>query len=393
MILRRWYTAPLLVLTVLVLLLGAFFVLVPARIENAQNKVTPHPSYKVSPAAQQLHNSLIIGDWHSDSTLWKRDLLKRSERGHVDIPRLQAGNVALQMFTSVTKSPAGQNYEHNATDSRDNITLLAFAQAWPLNTWSSLTERALHQAQKLHRLQQQAPQNFQLIQNRQDLEQLLLDRVKGSNTVGGLLGTEGSHALDDNLDNIQLLYDAGFRMMGLHHFFDNALGGSLHGESGAGLSVFGQQAVDEMLRLGIMIDVAHSSPQVVEDVLSRSDAPLVVSHTGFYGHCPGPRNISDELMQRIAAKGGIIGVGYWDGAICDPSPTNIVKAVRYGVNLVGVDHVALGSDYDGSVTTSFDVSEIAVLTEEMVKAGFSETEIRKVMGGNMVTFLQQNLPE
>ncbi|GAB3094658.1 peptidase M19 [Aestuariicella hydrocarbonica] len=371
----------------------AFWLIAPAKIEETQNRVIQHTPYTVSRPAEQLHQRLFIGDLHADSTLWKRNLLSRSERGHVDIPRLQAGNVALQMFTVVTKSPRGQNYDHNATETADNITLLAIAQTWPLRTWFNLTERALFQASKIRKIAQESPHEVKLILSTADLDDLQQRRQRGGKLIGAVIGTEGSHALAGNIDNIRTLYDAGFRMMSLHHFFDNKLGGSLHGESGTGLTEFGFQAVDEMLNVGVIIDVSHSSPEVVEDVLARSERPVLVSHSGFYGHCPSPRNISDKLMKRIAAKGGLIGVGYWDGAVCDPTPTNIVKAIRYGIDLIGVDHVALGSDFDGSVTTPFDVSELAVLTEEMLKAGFTETEIRKVMGENMARFLRNNLPQ
>jgi microsomal dipeptidase-like Zn-dependent dipeptidase len=380
------------IVVVLFLAIALALSLGPARLEGGMNTVIPHPDYQVSAGARALHKSLVIGDLHADSTLWQRDLLQRSDRGHVDIPRMREGNVAVQMFTSVTKSPSGLNYEKNASDARDNITSLALLQAWPPATWNSLTERALYQAGRLHAIAEQAPEQFQLILSATDLETLLSRRANGEAVVGGILGTEGSHALDGKLDNIDTLYAAGFRMMSLQHFFDNKLGGSLHGESGAGLTEFGRQAVDKMLARGIVIDVSHSSPRVVEEVLARSSAPLIVSHTGFYGHCQSPRNISDELMQEIAAAGGIIGVGYWDGAVCEATPRNIVRAMRYGIDLVGEDHVALGSDYDGSVTVPFDTSELIVLTDEMLKANFTETEIRKVMGGNMMRFLRDNLP-
>jgi len=377
----------LLILIVLALALG------PARLEKGMNKVIPHSPYRISAQARELHKTLVIGDWHSDSTLWKRDLLERSERGHVDIPRMREGNQAVQMFTSVTKSPSGQNYDKNSSDARDNITSLVMLQAWPPSTWTSLTARAIYQAEKLHAMALQAPNEFSLILTAEDLETLLSRRAAGENIVGGLLGTEGSHALDGELDNIDKLYYFGFRMMSLQHFFDNKLGGSLHGESGEGLTEFGREAVDRMQALGVMIDVSHSSPQVVEDVLARSNAPLIVSHTGFYGYCESPRNISDELMQKIAEAGGIIGVGYWDGAVCNATPSGIVAAIRYGIDLVGEDHVALGSDYDGSIAAPFDSSELTVLTHEMLEAGFSESEIRKVMGGNMMRYLAKNLPD
>lgn len=380
----------LLVLAAIVLLA---FLIGPAQLEKSRNMVIPHEPYSISREASQLHSDLVIGDLHADSALWNRNLLKHSERGHVDIPRMREGNVAIQMFTTVTKSPRGQNYELNSSDASDNITLLTLLQAWPPGTWGSLKARALYQAQRLQGWAEEAPHEFMLIYSKADLQQLLQRRDSGETVVGGLIGTEGSHALDGELASIDELYDAGFRMMSLHHFFDNKLGGSLHGTSQSGLSEFGRAAVLRMQDRGVMIDLSHSSENVVKDVLAMSDIAMIVSHTGFKGHCDSPRNISDELMQQIAAGGGLIGVGYWSGAICDPSPESVVAALRYGIDLVGEDHIALGSDYDGSVEAAFDAAELSVLTDGMLKAGFSETEVRKVMGGNLVRFFAKNLPE
>ena len=376
----------------LFLLCFAFMVFAPAAFEKSQNKVVGHDSVKLSNRALELHKELIVGDWHADSLLWNRDLAVRSDRGHVDIPRLQAGNVALQMFTTVTKSPAGQNYEENATDAADNITRLALIQYWPLATWQSLTERALFQASKLHDLVASEPSNIRLLQSQKDMTNFLVARKSNLSLVGALLGTEGSHALDGNIENIERLYKAGFRMMSLQHFFDNKLGGSLHGQSGAGLSDFGRQAVLKMQSMDIIVDVSHSSEQTVADVLAIARKPVVVSHTGFKGYCDSPRNINDALMQGIANQGGLIAVGFWDGAICSPAPKAIAAAIKYGVDLVGEDHVSLGSDYDGTVTTAFDVSGMAVLTQALMDAGLSDQQIRKVMGGNMLKFLLKHLP-
>ncbi len=378
----------LLIFTALVL---GFFAWVPSMLEQQSNRVDVHQPYTVSSQAEQLHSSLWVGDWHADSALWARDLSRESDYGHLDIPRMQQGNIALQMFTTVTKSPSGQNYDSNQTDARDNITLLAMAQRWPAETWTSLTARALFQAEKVHQLAQDH-QNFRLITSRSELNELIQQRQANSTLVGGLLGTEGSHALDGDLNNIQRLFDSGFRMMSLQHFFDNKLGGSLHGISQGGLTQFGRDAIIKMQSLGIMVDVSHSSEQVVADVLALSDQPLVVSHTGFKGHCNSPRNISDSLMQAIAAEGGLIAVGFWEGALCGTSPKILAEAIKYGIQLVGEDHVALGSDFDGSVTTAFDGSEMVVITHELLEAGLSEQQVAKVMGGNMLIYLQTNLP-
>ena len=377
---------------VLTVSLGLFLTFAPAILDEEQNVVVEHQAYEISDQAQQLHSSLLIGDWHADSLLWMRNLSKQYDYGHLDFPRMQQGNMALQMFTTVTKSPSGQNYERNSSDASDNITLLAMAQRWPMATWTSLAERALFQADKLYKLAARDPDNLMLIRSRIELAEFLERRQSNPTLIGGLLGTEGSHALDGDLDNIQRLFNNGFRMMSLQHFFDNKLGGSLHGTSGEGLTQFGRDAVNKMLALGIMLDVSHSSEQVVVDTLAISNKPLIVSHTGFQGHCPSPRNISDKLMEQIAAAGGLIAVGFWDGAICGNSPATVAAAIVYGIGLVGEDHIALGSDFDGTVTTSFDGSEMAVITQALLEANLSEQQIRKVMGENMLTHLQTYLP-
>ena len=380
------------IVLVLFVALSLFLAFFPAILDEQQNVVVEHQPYEISERAAELHSSLMVGDWHADSLLWMRNLSEEYDYGHLDFPRMQRGNLGLQMFTTVTKSPSGQNYELNQTDASDNITLLAMTQRWPTATWSSLAERALFQADKLHHLAAHDPDNLMLLRSRIDLAEFLQRRQSNPTLIGGLLGTEGSHALDGNLDNIQRLFNNGFRMMSLQHFFDNKLGGSLHGTSGKGLTQFGRDAVTEMLDLGIMLDVSHSSEQVVIDTLALSDKPLIVSHTGFQGHCDSPRNISDELMQQIAAAGGLIAVGFWDGAICGNSPATVAAAIVYGIGLVGEDHIALGSDFDGTVTTSFDGSEMAVITQALLDANLSEQQIRKVMGENMLSYLQTYLP-
>ena len=383
--------------TVLIMTLYCLLVfLVQPIVEKSKNKITDHKPYIISPKVKTIHENLLIADWHSDSLLWARDLTKRSSYGHVDIPRLIEGNVAIQMFTAVTKSPKGQNYKKNTGDF-DNITLLSAVQLWPAATWTSLTRRALYQANKLHKFAAKDPDRLSVVKSKKELINALskqkVRKKEGSGMVIGMLGIEGLHALDGKIENIKTLYDAGYRMMGLLHFFDNKVGGSLHGVSRKGLNDFGRNVVKRLNELSVIIDLAHSSPAVVKDVLKLSTKPMVVSHTGVFGSYNSPRNISDNLMKKIAKKGGLIAIGYWAGAIGEISPKNVVKSIRYAIDLVGEDHVALGSDFDGSVKTSFDTSEIAVITQEMVNSGFTQIEISKVMGKNSVNFLLENLPE
>jgi microsomal dipeptidase-like Zn-dependent dipeptidase len=207
-----------------------------------------------------------------------------------------------------------------------------------------------------------------------------------------VLATEGAHPLEGDLANLDRLYDAGFRMLGLQHFFDNELGGSLHGISNAGLTDFGRAAVIAAEEKGMIIDVAHSSEAVVRDVLAIAKDPLVVSHTGMRGHCENDRNFSDDLMREIAARGGLVGIGFWDGAVCEATVPSIAAAIVYAIETLGVEHVALGSDYDGATTVPFDASEIAALTDALLKAGVSEDNIRAVMGENALRFFADHLP-
>lgn len=371
-----------------------FFLFAPGYVERAQNPVTPHDPWPVSPAALALHERLIIGDWHADSLLWDRDLTERSSQGQVDLPRLIAGNVALQVFTTVTKSPSGLNYEKNSAEARDNITALYIGQLRPFRSWLDLTERALEQARQLAIDEGKAPEMLKIVRTRADLAEVLQRREAGETVVGGILGAEGGHALSGDLASLDRLYDAGFRLIGLTHFFDNELGASLHGEAGSGngLTDFGRMAVAGMVAKHMIIDLAHASPQVAREVLDMVEVPVIVSHTGIYSQCQTQRNFPDALMQEIADKGGVIGIGFWEEVTCDDTPAGIAASIVAAVALVGEDHVSLGSDFDGAVRTRFDVSELPALTQALIDKGMAEPVIAKVMGGNMVRFLGQALP-
>ena len=379
------------ILALLIFVAGVFFTLAPGYVENSRNVVTPHDPYPVSATAQALHQDLLIGDWHADPLLWNRDLSQRGNRGHVDVPRLIEGNVALQVFTAVTKSPAGQNYDHNETDAMDNITLLAVGQLWPVRTWGSLYQRALFQAEKLHTFEERSQGQLRIIRSKADLEAVLADKAAGQSIVGGILGIEGAHPLEGKIENLQGLQDAGYRLIALQHFFDNELGGSLHGTEDHGLTPFGREVVTAVADRGLILDIAHSSVQVARDVLALTDIPVVVSHTGIHSHCPVKRNYPDALMQEIAATGGVIGIGYWADVTCDDSPAGIAKTIKAAIDVVGEDHVSLGSDFDGSVTTAMDTSELAALTHALLEIGLTDTQIRKVMGENMIRVLRARL--
>jgi len=385
---RRSLQIGLLFLIVLV----SFVLSLPRIVEESENKVLHKPPYTASERARNLHKTLTTADLHADSLLWGRDLLELSTYGQVDIPRLADGNVALQVFSLPTKSPHGLNIESN-DDKSDDITLLAIAERWPPATWQSLTERALYQAKRLHAFAKASRGSFVVIENSADLSSYLEHRRSNPRLVAGLLSIEGAHALDGKLDNLDVLYRAGYRMMSPSHFFDTDIGGSAAGLHKIGLTDKGQEWVRQMEARHMIIDLAHASPKTIADVLAVATRPLVVSHTGVKGTCDNNRNLSDEQIRGVATKGGLIGIGYWDTATCGTDAHAIVKAMRYVSNLVGAEHVALGSDFDGAVTTPFDTSGVVQITDAMLAEGYSEAEIHMIMGENVMKFLQANLPD
>ena len=377
------------------LAVAAVLIIGPGYVERSMNPVTaPDGGWPVSAEAQALHDRLVIGDWHADPLLWDRDLLVRGDRAHTDFPRLAEGNVAVQVFTTVTKSPRGQNYQANSAEAPDNITPLFIGQLRRPGAWTSLRERALVQAEAMEGYAKAAPDTVRVILTRDDLAEVLAARAGGAPLIGAVIGSEGGHPLEGDIANLDVLHDAGFRLMGLTHFFDNELGGSLHGEggTGAGLTDFGRAVVTGMMARGMVVDLAHASPQMVRDVLAMEGTRPILSHTGIHSHCNSHRNLDDDLLQAIAAKGGVIGIGFWADVVCGQTPADIAGAIKAAIALLGDDHVSLGSDYDGSVGAPFDVSGLAALTQALMDAGLTEGQIAKVMGGNMMAYLAEILP-
>uniref|UniRef100_B8HT46 Peptidase M19 renal dipeptidase n=1 Tax=Cyanothece sp. (strain PCC 7425 / ATCC 29141) TaxID=395961 RepID=B8HT46_CYAP4 len=381
----------LLALSLVSLVVILIFSVGPSFVAKRFNPVNHLAVQSLGSTSQALHRSLTIVDLHADSLLWGRDLSTLETYGHVDVPRLIQGNVALQTFAVVTKVPTPLLLEGNS-DRSDNITKLAILQRWPILSWFSLKERALYQARQLHAVERKASGTFRIIKTKQDLNQYLEQRQQNQHITAGLLGLEGTHALEGQLDNVNRLYEAGFRLIGLAHFFDNEVGGSAHGIERGGLTPFGRAVLKRMEELNLIVDLAHASAKTLDDVLQVTTRPVLVSHTGVQGTCDNARNLSDRQLQQIARTGGVIGVGFWKTAVCGEDVQAIVRAIRYGVNLVGVNHIALGSDFDGAVRVPFDVSHLEQITNGLQQEGFSESEIEKIMGLNVIHLLQQVLP-
>ena len=349
------------------------------------------PPYHASDRARALHQRLWVADLHADSLLWGRDLLERSERGHVDVPRLVDGNVALQVLAATTKSPRHLNLERN-DDRSDDVVLLALALGWPPATWRRLLPRALHLAARADDLAARSDGRFRVIRSRDDLAAYEAARNFGPRLTAGLLAIEGAHALDGDPANVEVVADAGFRMMSPSHFFDTAFGGSAHGIEKGGLTAAGREMVGRMEARRMLVDVAHASAATIDDILAMAARPVVASHTGFRGVADNSRNLTDDHARGIAETGGLLGVGFWPTACGGDDAAAIAWAIRYAVDVAGIEHVGLGSDFDGAVPVPFDSSGLVVLTDALIAAGLTDDEIAMVMGGNARRLLADVLP-
>ena len=379
----------------LLALVVAVFAFAPAAVERHYNTVNPGPHPTPSARALALHRRLTIVDLHADSLLWARDLGERSTRGHVDVPRLIEGNVAIEAFTVVTKSPRGLNNQRN-DDKSDLITALAVVERWPPRTWTSLRERALYQAQKLRDTAARSEGRLTVLRTRDDVTRYLQRRSAQPGITAGFLGLEGAHALEGDLASVDTLFDAGFRMIAPTHFFDTEWAGSAHGVAKGGLTDRGRALVRRLEERHILLDLAHASPRTIADAVAMAQRPMVVSHTGVKGTCDNIRNLSDDELRGVAVTGGLIGIGFWGpkgaGAVCGDGAADVARAIRYAAQVAGIDHVALGSDWDGTVPAPFDAAGTVQLTDALLAAGFSEADIEKVMGGNAVRLLSTALP-
>jgi membrane dipeptidase len=286
------------------------------------------------------------------------------------------------------------------------VSLLAATQRWPINTWADDKARAVYQADKLQRVVADGTAGLVLLKDAGTLVHLLSEPAAGQD-IGAVLAVEGAQAVGGDITGVDELANHGVRMLGLAHFFDNAVAGSAQGIAQGGITDFGRQVIDRALAHGMIIDLAHASPTTIEDFLNRwRGAPFVVSHTGLQSVCDNRRNLTDTQLRRIFSAGGLVGIGAWRTVLCPEHPSSVdsyvdrmVESIRHAIALAdeehsghGQDYVALGSDFDGWVSVGFDASGWPLVTQGLLKEGVPEATIRRVMGGNVCRLLLRALP-
>lgn len=366
---------------------------------------TPLPP--VSDRAKKLTESAIVFDGHNDLPWRLRkdgdvkfeslDLAKRLPTGHTDIPRARQGGLKAQFWS----------------------VYIPTEQPDPARS-------VVEQIDIVKRMVEKYPNDFELALTADDVE-----RIAKSGKIASLLGMEGGVAIENSLAQLRAFAALGVRYMTLTHntsldWADSATGTAKNG----GLSPFGERVVKEMNRVGMFVDISHVSPETMDDVLRVSKAPVIASHSGAYGVANHPRNVPDAILKRLPQNGGVVMVVFYpsfivpgrakafaearvelkkkfpieaefdkaydqwvnDHPMARGSAKDIADHIDHIVKVAGIDHVGIGSDYDGISDTPLGMEDVSCyprLTEELIARGYSDDDIRKILGGNVIRALRQ----
>jgi membrane dipeptidase len=381
-------------LAIVIIVLGILFNMGDKSYE-IPNQVAVTAPYEADPANGAFHRSLFIADMHADSFTFVDTFMERKTYAHLDYPRAVDGGFSLLTMAIATEVPLSMVRKRPGGIVRDGniLKFAAFMNLEPVANWFSNYARGNWVVTNVTRTASDNPEQITLITAREDLQELLADHVTGTGQrIGMLLAIEGAHVLEGDLQRLNELYARGVRMVSLTHAFDNEYGGSSEGAEQLGITPEGEALLARAQELGMTIDIAHASPALVDDVLERARRPIVYSHGGIEGTCDIDRNLRDAALDKIAANGGLIAMGFWTRVLCGESVDNVAASMRYVADRIGAEHLALGSDFDGGVTTVFDATGLPLLTDALLAAGFSENEVRQLMGGNYTRLLLQSLP-
>lgn len=312
-------------------------------------------SSAATPPANVLHREAIVVDLHSDTLLdvasRKRDVAVRGTAGHIDLPRLRDGGVDVQVFAVfIPPRDAGRGFRR-ATELLDAFDALA------------RTRRELAPAGTVDAIEQ---------------------AVKAGR-VAAVLSVENGSALDGDLANLDRLHARGVRILSLTWNRSNDLADGAIEETHGGLTPLGRRVLARMRELRMVVDVSHLSEKAFWDVLEATAGPIIATHSNAAGLTPHPRNLTDRQLRALAARDGVVGVNFYPTFTGGATIGHVLAHVDYLVKIAGVNHVALGSDFDGfsdTVAGLEDVSRLPALTSGLVARGYSAEDIRKVLGGN-----------
>jgi membrane dipeptidase len=385
----------------------------PASAEKKDRVPSKRGPVKLTDEALRLHRAALVFDGHNDLPFRFRelndlsfriiDLRKPQKDLHTDIPRLRKGGVGAQFWS-------------------------AFVYASTARKGTAVRE-TLEQIDVIHRLVKTYPDVFELAATADDVE-----RIRKKGKIASLIGVEGGHSIDNSLGVLRTCYTLGVRYMTLTHsetidWADSATDVARH----KGLTRFGEQVVREMNRLGMLVDISHVSAETMRHALRVSKAPVIASHSSAYALADHPRNVPDDVLKLIKSNGGVVMVNFFSGFITPegarvtkdlfkvyrtlrkkypdqkkrreawlawkkehPFPTgsvhHVVDHIEHIIKVAGIDHVGLGSDFDGIGSTPRqleDVSCYPYITQELLNRGYKKDEIVKVLGLNTLRVLRQ----
>jgi len=327
----------------------------------------------LSESALALHRRAIVCDGHSDTMLaldrQKRSLGERSTTGHADLPRLLEGGVTAQLFALFVED----EYLPGEAIRRTLQLLDLFYREAAANADGMLVATTAAE----------------------------IRRAKAEGKLAGLLGIEGGEAIEGDLAALRCFYRLGVRLLTVTWNRRNALAdGQKEARTNGGLTTLGVEAVQEMNRLGMIVDLSHLSAAGVQDVLAVSRAPVIASHSNARAVQDHPRNLTDEQVRGIAQGGGLVGVTLVPIFVAPEGQATLERLVDHIARLLqvgGEDHVGVGTDYDGfgfhGPADQFhdmpDVSHLPRLTEALLRRGLSERVIEKVLGGNFLRVFEE----
>lgn len=372
-----------------------------------------HRPVELTEEALRVHRAALVVDGHNDlpwrlrderaSSFEEVDLKMPQPKWHTDIPRLRKGGVGAQFWSAFV--PVETIHKGGAT------------------------RMALEQIDLIHRMARRYPDTFEMAYTADDVR-----RIHNAGKIACLIGVEGGHTIQNSLGVLRMFYALGVRYLTLTHvetidWADSATDEARHG----GLTHFGEEVVREMNRLGMLVDISHVSVETMNDVLDVSRAPIIASHSSAFALAPHPRNIPDDVLRRIAENGGVVMVNFFSGFVQpeaarrsakmfetlrtlreehpdedefdeavrqwrkdNPIPRGtvgtVVDHIGHIIDVAGIDHVGLGSDFDGVSTLPEqleDVSCFPYVTQELLNRGYDPGEIHKVLGGNALRALEE----
>lgn len=318
---------------------------------------------------RRLPTDLCIVDAHCDTLFTAprqgRRLAEASERGHLDLPRLKAGGVSLQFFALFSAPEFGP---------------------------AGFTLKALEMIDHFYEATQEDPDLWPLLW-REDVP------LVGQGKVAGLLSIEGAEPLGGSVAALRAFHRLGVRAVGLTWNYRNELAdGQLEAESRGGLTSKGRAIVQEMARLGMLIDVSHLSDTGFEHVLETVSGPVIASHSNARAVCNHLRNLTDNQIRALATCGGVMGMNFApyflrEGA--HASIDDVIRHIDHIAALVGPRYIGLGSDYDGIEATPRGLEHpgrLLDLADRLLRRGYGEEDVRLIMGGNFLRVLAKVLP-